>query len=174
MSNLPTAAPRATYIDPQTAEEVKNGGPASQPYKPPLLKLRYNVDADVVEIEGMVFHCEMFRQFGWAMPLETPLKIVGRDEGALTVVQMEPGDPDWRGETCAAGASAWVPIAERLPAENEVCLVSNGHDLALTRMAPSALEVAGEHPLAWMDLGFTPTHWAHLSVTLPGDEPKPQ
>jgi hypothetical protein len=99
MSNLPVP-PQASYIDRQTLEEVKAGGPAPAPMSmPPMLRFAYNHDQDVVTIEGVTFACDLFRDFGHRMPLEQPIKVVARDDGVLTLVKMEPGDPDWRGET---------------------------------------------------------------------------
>lgn len=62
----------------------------------PLLQLRYNPSQDIVEIEGIKYQGDFFRQFGHAMPLNTPMKIVAREDGVMCLVQMEPGDADWK------------------------------------------------------------------------------
>lgn len=62
------------------------------------LKYRYDVTKDLMTIEGLRFAGDFFRQFGHAMPLDTPMKITVREDGFITVVQIEPGDPDWQGE----------------------------------------------------------------------------
>jgi hypothetical protein len=57
----------------------------------------YDKAKDVMEIEGIRYPGEFFRQFGHKMPLDTPLKITSRDP--LTIVEIEPGDPDWLGDS---------------------------------------------------------------------------
>jgi hypothetical protein len=61
------------------------------------LNFSYDELADIMEIEGIRYSGELFRQFGRVMPLHTPLKIISRHDGVLVVAQIEPGDPDWKG-----------------------------------------------------------------------------
>lgn len=61
------------------------------------LEMSYDEASDILTIEGIRYAGELFRQFGKVMPLNTPLKLLSRDNGVLVVAQMEPGDPDWQG-----------------------------------------------------------------------------
>lgn len=80
-------------IDVHTSREVLGGGPAPQPM--PRLRYSYNRQEDVLDVEGIRYAGEMFRMVGFGAPANTPLKILKRDDGVLTMVLMERGDPDW-------------------------------------------------------------------------------
>jgi hypothetical protein len=65
--------------------------------KMPPLAYDYDEERDVITIEGLHYAGDLFREFGRAMPLETPLKITERTaDGVLCLTQIEPGDVDWR------------------------------------------------------------------------------
>jgi hypothetical protein len=65
------------------------------------LTVKYNAFTDMLEIEGITYAADFFRQFAKTMPLNTPLKIMSREGGVLTIAKMEPGDPDWK--ACSEG-----------------------------------------------------------------------
>lgn len=95
MSDFPTTrlGPKPTVIDMQTAREALAGGPA--PGITPRLQYAYDRANDLLTVEGVTYAGEVFRQLGALAPLDTPLKIMSRGDGVITLVLMEPTDPGW-------------------------------------------------------------------------------
>ena len=81
------------------------------------LKYRYNVAEDMMTIEGIRYAGDFFRQFGHRMPLNAPMKIVSRDDKTITLVQIEPGDEDWKGESPIPPGHRAFFIPENAPVE---------------------------------------------------------
>jgi hypothetical protein len=69
--------------------------------------------------------------------------------------------------------TAWTALADKLPEDGVICLISDGDEVAL---ATSRVPGWGRAPLDWNGMGFSgyewewdfePTHWMAFSVELP-------
>jgi hypothetical protein len=58
------------------------------------LKIAHNQAADVLEIEGIRYAGEIFRQFGGLLPVGRYFKLTAREDGVLTVFTPPPIDPE--------------------------------------------------------------------------------
>lgn len=79
------------------------------------LKYKYDVEADVLKVEGIRYSGEFFRQLGHKLPLDTPMKITARIDGAIEVIQIEPGDPDWQGDSAVPAGHRGIFFPEDAP-----------------------------------------------------------
>lgn len=52
---------------------------------PNMLKFSYNEQDDVLEVEGIKYHGDIFRQLSGLLPPNHPFMIVGRVDGVLTI-----------------------------------------------------------------------------------------
>jgi hypothetical protein len=92
---------------------------------------------------------------------------------AAPQVTAESKPPEARNEMRSpadAARSAWIPISEKRPKPDDICLITDGKDIGLS--------VYGENygKPCWYGCGFggyewewdfIPTQWMHLSVGLP-------
>lgn len=53
------------------------------------LKIKYDMDADVVEIEGIKYAGDVFRQLGMLMPEGQLFRLVQREHGTLYIERID-------------------------------------------------------------------------------------
>lgn len=73
------------------------------------LSNNYDEDTDVMEIHGIEYSGEVFRQLGEFLPIDTPFKLVKREDGVLTIFKF----PELKHEN-----GLWEPSEQSKP---ELC-----------------------------------------------------